>query len=112
MNGSGYSSVSQFAYGMQYRAWGGLKGVTYDSIRSLAIGYNSRMNVTSFGVVGQYYTEGSEYQYYADGRISYSHDLIEPKFDRSYSYDHMARLTESFSGSEARGGSTPDGRYR
>ena len=111
VNGSGYSSVSQFASNMKYRAWDALKGVTYDTIRSLAIGYNSRMNVTSFGVVGQY-TVGSEYQYYADGRISYSHDLTESKFDRSYTYDHMARLTSGFSGSEARGVNVADGPYR
>jgi YD repeat-containing protein len=112
VSGSGYSSVTQFAYGMQYRAWGGLKAATYDSMRSLGVSYNSRMNPTLFGVVGQYDTVGSEYQYYADGRISYSRDLTEGKFDRSYSYDHVARLTTSFSGSEARGGSTSDGPYR
>ncbi len=112
VNGSGYGSVTQFASNMKYRAWGGLKGVNYDSIRSLTINYNSRMNPTLFGVGGQYYTVGSEYQYYADGRISYSRDLTDGKFDRSYSYDHITRLTSSFSGSEARGVSVSDGPYR
>lgn len=111
VSGTGYSSVTQFASNMKYRAWDSLKSATYDSIRSLAIGYNSRMNVTSFGVVGQY-TVGSEYQYYADGRISYSHDLTENKFDRSYTYDHVARLTSGFSGAEARGINVADGPYR
>src|ERR1700704_1643988 len=47
VSGSGYSAVNQFAYNMQYRAWGGLKAATYDSTRRLAISYNSRMNPTS-----------------------------------------------------------------
>jgi len=112
VTGSGYSAVTQFASNMQYRAWGGLKAVTYDGTRSLAISHNSRMNPNSFRIVGQNYTAGSEYQYYADGEISYSHDLTDNRFDRSYSYDHVARLTSSFTGSEARGGNVADGPYR
>ena len=35
--------------------------------------------------------------------LRFSSDLLDHKFDRSYSYDHSARITEAFSGGEARG---------
>ncbi len=53
-----------------------------------------------------------DYQYYNDGRVSYSHDLIDNRFDRSYTYDHEARITQALSGAEARGqGPTNDRPY-
>jgi len=44
-----------------------------------------------------------DYQYHADGRIRYSHNLLDPRFDRSYTYDHAARMITALSGAEARG---------
>ncbi|HUS09877.1 MAG TPA: hypothetical protein VMZ30_05365, partial [Pyrinomonadaceae bacterium] len=41
--------------------------------------------------------------YQADGRLRYSTDLLENRFDRSYSYDHAGRIKEAFSGPLARG---------
>ncbi len=35
--------------------------------------------------------------------MKYSHDLLDGRFDRSYEYDHTARLTKALSGAEARG---------
>jgi hypothetical protein len=52
------------------------------------------------------------YDYYADGHIHHAYDVANNLFDRSYSFDHAARLTESYSGTEARGGTTTDGPYR
>ena len=112
VNGSGYGSVTQFAYGMQYRAWGGLKSVSYNSSRSLSLSYNRRLNVTLFQLNGQNQTAGAEYQYYNDGQIKYSRDLSDGRFDRSYTYDHVMRLTSSFTGAQARGGTAADGPYR
>ncbi|HYR75944.1 MAG TPA: hypothetical protein VEM96_08880 [Pyrinomonadaceae bacterium] len=42
------------------------------------------------------------YDYQADGRVSFSHDLINSQWDRSYSYDHAGRITQALSGGEAR----------
>src|SRR2546421_6418265 len=52
------------------------------------------------------------YEYYYDGRVYFSSDLIDHRFDRSYSYDHAARIMVALSGAEARGqGATPDRPY-
>lgn len=47
-------------------------------------------------------TATKSYDYEADGRLSFSHDLINSRFDRSYAYDHAGRITEALSGAEAR----------
>jgi hypothetical protein len=44
-----------------------------------------------------------DYQYYNDGTLSYSHDVLDPRFDRSYARDHAGRLRRGHSGAEARG---------
>jgi YD repeat-containing protein len=111
-NGSGYGAISQFASNIKYRAWGGMKSASYSPSRSLSIDYSTRMQPTLYRIIGPYQTLGEEFQYYPDGQISYSRDLNDSTFDRSYSYDHVRRLISAFSGSEARGGSAPDGPYR
>ena len=112
VTGSGYPGVTQFESGIQYRAWGGLKHVLYGSGRNLNIGYNSRLQMTSFAFsVNGTSISGSEFQYYADGRVKFSHDLGNPAFDRSYGYDHVGRLTLATTGTEARGGTVQDGPY-
>jgi YD repeat-containing protein len=107
VNGSGYPNVTQFASEMKYRAWGGLKQMKYGSNINLNIGYNRRMNMSSF--IGGF---GSEFEYWADGRIKFASNMVNPGFDRSYSYDQVGRLTEAKTGSEARGGSAADGPYK
>jgi hypothetical protein len=44
------------------------------------------------------------------GGLNYSHDLIDQRFDRAYSYDHAARMTQALSGAEARGGAPTNDR--
>lgn len=56
-------------------------------------------------------TAGSNYEYYADGRIRYAGRLDNNIFDRKYTYDHAGRFQDALSGSEARGGTTADGPY-
>jgi len=43
------------------------------------------------------------YDYQADGRLRFSGDLLDHRFDRSYSYDQANRISEALSGAEARG---------
>ena len=44
-----------------------------------------------------------DYEYYHDGRLKLSHNVLDSRFDRSYEYDHAARLNKALSGAEARG---------
>ena len=62
------------------------------------------MQGNSFNVSGGVANE--TYDYFDDGRLSYSHNTIDTKFDRKFSYDHAGRLTEASSGGLARNDST------
>jgi YD repeat-containing protein len=62
--------------------------------------YNSRLLSIEFSVSN---AVSKHYDYNADGRLRYSRDLADDRFDRSYSYDHVGRNTEAFSGPLARG---------
>jgi hypothetical protein len=61
--------------------------------------YNARLQPTSFTAIGISMT----FQYFDDGRIKFSHDAYDQRFDRSYGYDHAGRLSRAYSGAEARG---------
>jgi YD repeat-containing protein len=100
LTGSGYPNVSQFASNIQYRAWGAVKAVSYGNGTSLSTGYNSRLLPASFSVPGAI---SKTYQYYSDGRLDYSQDVDEPRYDRKSGYDQVGRLTKALSGAEARG---------
>jgi YD repeat-containing protein len=43
------------------------------------------------------------YQYYGDGRLKYSQDLLDGRYDRTQVFDQSGRLTTALSGPEARG---------
>jgi YD repeat-containing protein len=116
ITGSGLGTSSPLASGMQYRAWGALKGMSYGNGMSVTFSYNSRGLVTHYGIGGvtqdgQYgaVAHGSDFDYYADGRVKYASDLFTDALiydnyrlhDRAYSYDHVGRLQEAYSGSEA-----------
>jgi hypothetical protein len=135
--GVGYN-VSQLANDFQYRAWGAPKhynvGFSWSDgtpagLTPTNLSYNSRMQLTRFTLthptVGASPIYDSEYQYYSDGRPQFISDKrawsIQQgwpptenmhQFDRAYSYDQAARLTQASTGNEARGGTIADGPYK
>lgn len=100
VTGSSFGGVTTYASGAQFRAWGGLKHLNYGNSRVMDAGYNTRMQASSFTLPG---VMSKSYSYHADGQLSFSSDASDHRFDRSYSYDHAARITQAFSGAEARG---------
>jgi YD repeat-containing protein len=100
VTGSSFGDVTQYATNMQYRAWGGVKGMSYGNTHPASASYNSRLQPTHFEIPG---IMAKDYQYQADGRLRYSADLLDNRFDRSYGYDHAGRIKEAFSGPLARG---------
>jgi hypothetical protein len=72
----------------------------YGNAKTLDATYNSRLQAASFSIPG---VMSKAYDYSADGQLRFSSDLLNHKFDRFYSHDHLGRLTEAFSGAEARG---------
>ncbi|MGH9969217.1 MAG: hypothetical protein ACREBG_15650 [Pyrinomonadaceae bacterium] len=109
-----YNGVSQYASGLAYRAWGGLKSMAYGNTTSLSLSYNQRGLVTHYSVDGvklsgttQIVPEGGDFQYYADGQPRFASDLRTDAtafglHDRAYSFDHVGRLKDAYSGTEAR----------
>jgi YD repeat-containing protein len=105
LTGTNYS-ITQFINSVAYRGWGAPKQVAYGNGRTLSLGYNSRLQASRFEILGAGGFPSAmsiDYQYYNDGRLSYSHDLLDAKFDRAQRYDHVARITDGLSGAEARG---------
>src|SRR5207245_2558208 len=96
-----YAGVSNYASNFQYRAWNGLKAMTDGKGYVSSLLYNSKLRPSQFQISGNTVTQN--YDYNADGRISFVHNLTDTSFDRSYSYDHVGRLTANSSGGAARG---------
>jgi len=105
-------TLSSFISSIAYRAWGATKSVTYGNTVSESFSYNSRLQPTNYTVSNVDYrwipnttitSMGWSYDYYADGRLQFAHDLTENKWDRSFTYDHAARLSEAKTNRAARG---------
>ncbi|MGH9930827.1 MAG: hypothetical protein ACREA9_16575, partial [Pyrinomonadaceae bacterium] len=99
VTGAGFGNVSSYAYAFQYRASGQLRQLTYGNGPTLNAAYNPRLQPVSFAAPGISIT----YQHFDDGRLKYSRDLFDQRFDRSYSYNQAGQLTQALSGAEARG---------
>lgn len=105
LTGTNYT-YGQFINNVSYRAWGGPRQISYGNGRTESVTYNARLKTNHYEIPaggGFGAAVSIDYQYYDDGRLKYSHDLLDNRFDRSYEYDHVARLTKAFSGAEARG---------
>ena len=111
VTGLTFASISTYASNIQYRAWGAAKHLTYGNNLTMDAVYNSRMQATSFMIPN---VINKTYQYNADGALSYSHDLIDQRFDRAYAYDTTtAQVRQALSGAEARNqGTTNDRPYK
>jgi YD repeat-containing protein len=109
MNGTGFPNVSQLASSIQYRAWGGIKNMTYGNGKTLSVGYNARLAPASYQIPA---VLNKTYQYFDDGAMKYAGDLLDNRYDRAMQYDQVGRLAAAQTGTEARGGATSDGPFR
>lgn len=115
------TEVPTYASSFSYRAWGDVKHITYGNNTNYDVAFNQRMKPTSVVFsgadpavppFGPATFMNSTIQYFDDGRVKGASDLIDNKFDRAYSYDHVGRLENSFSNQQARdvlAGQTPSG---
>lgn len=95
-----FMPISTYVSNIQYRAWGAAKHLVYGNNKSADTTYNSRMLARTFTLTGSL---SKTYDYHPDGKLRFSSDLLEHRFDRSYGFDHAGRMTSAFSGAEARG---------
>jgi YD repeat-containing protein len=89
-----------YATGLEYRASGALKHLVYGSGKSLDVSFDQQYLPSHLAVSGLI---SKNYEYHPDGRIKYSADLIDNRFDRFYGYDQEGRISLAYSGPAARG---------
>lgn len=106
VNGSSFGGVTTYADDAEYRAWGGLKKADYSGGVQLEMSYNNSMSASSMALqkTDNSFLVNKNYDYYADGKLSYLQDAIDARFDRLNTYDNAGRIKDGKSGLEARGG--------
>ncbi len=100
ITGPSFAGVTSYLSGLQYRAWGAVRHANYGNGKTSDATYNNRMQAASFQIPGLI---SKTYDYYADGVLKFSSDLLDHRFDRLYRWDHAGRIKEAYSGAEARG---------
>jgi YD repeat-containing protein len=113
VNGSDnlFAGISTYASNFQYRAFDAVKGLTYGNSKTLLVSYDGRLQPASFEVPG---ILKKSYQRNSDSSLQFTQDqlIANSKFDRSYNYDNLGRISTALSGAEARGqGPTDDRPY-
>jgi hypothetical protein len=120
-------SVTTLGYGMTYRAFGAIKGMTFGDHQTLSTSYDNRMRPASWNVpnvLGFSYSYNGGSGVGGNNQVSYARNLSsnggrDSTLDRSYEYDQVGALVFARSGAEARatfgidgqGWGTSDGPY-
>src|SRR5262249_41961402 len=80
LTGSPFAGISNYATGMKYTAWGEVKSFTYGNNFTFEAAYNNRQQLQSLAQKNPNGTPviNKAYQYYPDGKIKFSDDLINP----------------------------------
>ena len=112
VTGSGAHSIPTYLSNIAYRAWGAIKDMDFGNGAHQHLNFNSRLRNTSMTLSNGSISAAWNFDYYADGKIQKVTDSQNPIFDRAFDYDHIGRLQGVRTGSEARGGSTPDGPFK
>ncbi len=112
VTGSGAHSFPTYASNFLYRAWGGIRDFDFGNGVHQHLTFNSRLQNTSMSLSNGSINTNWTFDYYDDGKIRKVTDSQNPLFDRAFDYDHIGRLKEVRTGSEARGGTTPDGPFK
>jgi len=103
VTGAGYAGVSSYINSLGYRAFGGVKQITYGNTKQLSVQYDNRLRMTRWdvqNVLGYQYS----YSYFNEntGRVTFASQLYDHTLDRSYDYDQVGRMWGAHSGREAR----------
>ncbi|NOT49243.1 MAG: RHS repeat protein, partial [Acidobacteria bacterium] len=109
ISGTSFGGVTNYASSPVYRAWGALKSVDYGSgyrlnqtfdtgLRPLTLNVDNP-NDSSPGIFDK------DYEYYPDGSLKLADENRAnlDTYDRSFTYDHQARVKDAKSGIEAKG---------
>ena len=107
VSGTPRDGVTDYITNIQYRAWGAAKRVSFGYANySIDAQFNGRMLISRVDDQSQF---GVTYNYNADGRVNTVQGVYARTLDRSFSYDHIGRVTQTRSGSAAGlGGTEPE----
>jgi YD repeat-containing protein len=115
VTGSSFGGVTSYIDGIQYRAWGGFKYASYGNNMESFLSYNDQLQPEGYLLRNSTnYSQklfDREYEYLADGKLSLMDDNTSQysyKYDRSFKFDHLGRVTKALSGVEATGGTETD----
>lgn len=90
-----FGGVTDYASNPQYRAWGGLKSLTYGNQTQMQMTYNNALQAAHYELnkIGQTPAIMSKnYDYNADGSLKQLTDLVDNRFDRLNTYDQSGRV--------------------
>jgi RHS repeat-associated protein len=122
--GSGAQSAANYVSSIGYRAFGGVKNISYGNTRQLSLQYNNRLFLTQWNLPNPsgantsstalgYSYDYNKYQEGHTGRVEFADSLYDATLDRAWTYDQVGRLMLAYTGTEANSnwGSEPDGPY-
>ena len=93
--------VEDYSDGIQYRAWGAIKQLNYntDDNALVKMYYDNRLRVSQHEIQSSVWTGGyvkkAAFSYFADSRPQFFDDQVHTEFDRTYKYDFAGRLTSN-----------------
>jgi len=111
LTGSSFAGVTSYLSDIEYRAFGGLKDMTYSSSDSSVVSYDydSALRPVSYEATSSVLSGGfvrkASYEYYNDGSMKKVGNLLRSSMDETYAYDFTARLKTSTSGTAVNGDS-------
>ena len=110
VSGTPRDGVTDYVSDIDYRAWGAEKRYAFGYQNySITMSHNARMQVSQINDQDKL---AADYTYAADGRPSAVQALNDRRLDRTFSYDHMGRVTGTRSASEAGLGSAQPAQLR
>jgi YD repeat-containing protein len=107
----GNNTSGNYIDGIQYRAFGAIKQMTYktDDSALVSMQYDNRLRVSNYQVasatVAGGFVQKSGFEYNADSRPKAVDNVLDAGFDRTFKYDFAGRLTNNQFGT----GTRPDG---
>ena len=101
ITGTPYAGVTSYASGIQYRAWGAPKAVSYGSGFTASAKFNVRMQVSEFdipGVIGGTYTYNDDRQLNTFVASTPQYQQYDTRMNRTFGYDEFGRMNSSVGG--------------
>ncbi|MEJ7623794.1 MAG: hypothetical protein WKF34_07355 [Pyrinomonadaceae bacterium] len=104
VTGTSYAGFSTYASNAGYRAWGGLKHLEYANGVQMDTAFNNKLQPAEYDLVKNTTSiMRKNYEYLNDGKLKFVDDEMNGIFDRLITYDHVGRMKEGKSSTEASG---------